>query len=83
MKTFRQFLAATVLTLALSLSTFAGDIGFPGVTTSPSQQQSSVTGEIGMPGATATGDIQFPGVDALDPVTEAVLGLLQGLMSLF
>lgn len=83
MKTFRQFLAAAVLTLVLSFSGLAGDIQFPGVTNSPSPQQSSVTGEISMPGATATGDMPTPGVTALDPVTEAALSLLQSLMSLF
>jgi hypothetical protein len=44
---------------------------------------SAFAGDIGMPGATATGDIQAPGVVALDPVTEAALSLLQSLLSLF
>lgn len=83
MKKLQQILAAVLLTFVFSLPAIAGHIGTPGATTPPSPEQSSVTGHIGTPGATATGDISFPGVDALDPVTEAVLGLLQGLMSLF
>jgi hypothetical protein len=83
MKNFRQFFAVTALTLALSFSAFAGDIGFPGATSPVPQQQSSVTGEISFPGVTATGDMSTPGIVALDPVTEAALSLIQGLLSLF
>ena len=83
MKKIRQFCACLVLTVALALSAFAGDIPFPGATAPLPQQQSSVTGDIGTPGATATGDISCPGVVALDPVTEAALSLLQSLLSLF
>jgi len=36
-----------------------------------------------MPGATATGEIPTPGVDALDPVTEAALSFLQSVLALF
>lgn len=82
MKKLKRFPTAVLLILVLALSVSAGDIGTPGAT-APPPQRSSVTGEILMPGATATGDIQFPGVDALDPVTEAVLSLFQGLLSLF
>lgn len=77
MKTLQQSCAVMVLTLALAFSVFAGQIPTPGVT-NPTPQQSSVTGEISIPG-----DMSTPGMSALDPVTEAVLGLLQGLMSLF
>jgi hypothetical protein len=83
MKTFRQFLAAAVLTLMFSFSCIAGDIQFPGVTNSPPPRQSSITGDISFPGTTSTGDIQAPDAVALDPVTEAALSLLQSLMSLF
>jgi len=82
MKKLQQFCAAVVLTLALALSAAAGDISMPGATTPP-PGQSSVTGEISFPGATATGEISIPGAVALDPVTEAALSLLQSLMSLF
>lgn len=83
MKKLQRFCAAVVLTLAVALSSAAGDISMPGITNSPSSQQSSVTGEISTPGATTTGDMPCPGVVALDPVTEAALSLVQGLMSLF
>jgi hypothetical protein len=85
MKKLSQFCAVVALTLALALTTFAGDIGFPGTTNPPPPppQEISVTGEIGFPGATATGEILTPGVAALDPVTEAALSLLQSILSLF
>jgi hypothetical protein len=81
MKNLQRFCATVVLTLVLAFSAFAGDILIPGATNPPSRQQSSITGDISIPGATATGDISFPG--AVDPVTEAVLSLAQGLMLLF
>ena len=83
MKNLQRFCAAVVLTLALTISNFAGEMSAPGVTNPPPPQQSSATGDISMPGATSTGDVQFPGVVALDPVTEAALSLLKGLLSLF
>lgn len=83
MKKLQQVFAAAVLTLALTSFTFAGEILMPGATTPRTQQQSSVTGEISMPGATATGEMSAPGVVELDPVTEAALSLFQGLLSLF
>lgn len=83
MKTFRQFLAAAVLTLVLSFSSLAGDIQFPGVSSSPPQPQSSITGDISIPGATATGEMSAPGVIALDPALEAALSFLQSVLALF
>lgn len=83
MKVFRKFFATVVLTLTLTLSTFAGEILMPGAVNPPPPPQSSVTGEISFPGATATGDISMPGVTSLDPVTEAALSLLQSVLSLF
>jgi hypothetical protein len=83
MKKLQRFCATVVLALVLASSALAGEILIPGATNSPSQQQSSVTGEIGCPGATATGEMSGPGVAALDPFTEAALSLVQGLMSLF
>jgi hypothetical protein len=77
MKKLQQLCAAAVLTLTLGLSTFAGDMGCPGVINPPPPQQSSVTGEMGTPGASA------PGVSALDPVTGTALSLLQSILSLF
>lgn len=83
MKTFQQSCAVMVLTLTLAFSVFAGQIPTPGATDPTPQQQSLVTGDISIPGATSTGDMSAPGEAALDPVTEAVLSLVQGLMSLF
>lgn len=83
MKKLQKFCTGTVLTLALTLSAFAGDMGTPGATNPTPLLQSSVTGDMSGPGATATGDMQAPGAVEIDPVTEAVLSLLQGLMSLF
>ena len=82
MRKLQRFSAAVLLILVLSLPSNAGDIGTPGLT-APASQQSSVTGDISFPGATSTGDMSTPGAAAVDPVTEAVLGLVQGLMSLF
>ena len=72
-----------VLTLALALSVFAGQIPTPGATDPTPQQESSVTDDMSGPSVSATGQIPTPGVAALDPVTEAALSLLQGLLSLF
>jgi hypothetical protein len=85
MRPFRKLCATFVLTLVLALSALAGDISFPGATTPPPPppQESSVTGEIGFPGVTATGDMVSPDAVALDPVTEAALSLLQSILSLF
>ena len=82
MKTLQRFCAAAVLTITLTLSIFAGQIPTPGAT-EPIPQQSSVTSDMRGPDAAATGDIQAPGVAAFNPVTEAALSLLQGLLSLF
>jgi ABC-type amino acid transport system permease subunit len=82
MKKLKHLCAATVLTLTLTLSAFAGEMSSPGITSS-SPQESSAAGDIGMPGATAAGEILTPGLSGLDPVTEAALGLLGSLLSLF
>jgi hypothetical protein len=83
MKQLRLYLAATVLALTLSVPAFAGDM-WAGITAPPPPpQQTSATGDMGTPGETATGEISTPGVVALDPVTEAALGLLKSLLSLF
>jgi hypothetical protein len=83
MKKLQRFCAAVVLMSALTLPSAAGEISMPGATTPQPRQQSSVTGDISIPGATTTGDMSTPGAVALDPVTEAALSLLQSLMSLF
>ena len=84
MKNLRQFCAACALTLILALSTGAGEISFPGVIDPPPPPpQSSMTGDMGAGGITATGDMSVPGAAALDPVTEAALSVLRSLLSLF
>jgi hypothetical protein len=83
MKNLRKLCASLVLTLALVFPAFAGDIQCPGVINPPPPpQQSSVTGEMGTPGASATGEIPGPGVVALDPVADAALSLLQSILSI-
>jgi hypothetical protein len=83
MKNLQRFFTIAVLTFALALTAFAGEIGFPGATNSPPPQQSCVTGDISCPDASATGEISAPGMVALDPMTEAALGLLKSILSLF
>jgi len=72
MRIFSQFcrtcVAISVLMLALTGPTFAGEIPYPNVTEPPAP--------------TTTGETQFPGATA-DPVTEIVLSLLQNVLSLF
>lgn len=80
MKNLRRFCAAAVLTSVLAFSAFAGDISCPGVIPPP---QPLMISETDTPGATSTGETSVPGEVALDPVTEAALGLLQNLLSLF
>ena len=83
MKNLRQFCATLILTLALAFTAFAGEIGFPGSTNPPPKQQSSAAGDTQFPGATSTDDPSSTDMTALDPVTEAALGLLRSLLSLF
>ncbi|HEX8709746.1 MAG TPA: hypothetical protein VF723_16010 [Pyrinomonadaceae bacterium] len=83
MKNFQRFCVSLLLTLMIALTAFAGDMDFPGVTsTPPPPSQTSATGDMTCPGANAAGDMQFPGVTAIDPMTEITLDLLQSLMSL-
>ena len=81
MEKLQRFCAALFLALSVTLSAFAGEIPTPGAKTSTSQQQTSVTGETSYQEETSTGEIPTPG--AIDPVTEAALSLLQGLLTLF
>ena len=83
MKTSRQFCATLILTLALALSTFAGEIGFPGTTNPvpPPAQQAAITEETQFSGATSDGET-LP-LTVLNPVTEAALSWLQSLILFF
>ncbi len=71
MRIFSQFcrtcVAISVLMLALTGPTFAGEIPYPNGTAPP---------------ASTTGETQFPGATA-DPMIEIVLSLLQSVLSLF
>jgi hypothetical protein len=83
MKKLQQFFAVIVLTLALALSApaYNGDILGPGAGAPPSL--TTVTRDPETPDESATGEILTPGVTDLDPVTEAALYLLKGILSLF
>lgn len=81
MKTLRQLCVAAVFALSLSVTAFAGEISTPVVAPPPAQT------------TTADGDIQTTVVGqeeadsseatAADSVTDAVLNLLQSVLSLF
>lgn len=79
MKPLRRLCAALALTLALTLSTFAGDIHTGITAPPPPPTDAAATGQIE---TGVTGDIHT-GITATDPVTEVVLNLLQSLLSLF
>lgn len=83
MTTLRKFVATIVLTLAIAFSAFAGDMSAPGVTSPPPPPPAMTTSDIDIPDATSTGETSVPGEVTLDPVTEAALGLLQSILSLF
>ena len=87
MKTLRRLCAAFVLTLALALSTFAGDISTPGVSSPPPppDSQAATTGDMstsvaGQMDTTLTGDMPTTGVTATD---STLLNLLQSVLSVF
>lgn len=83
MKTLRQLGVASVFTLALALTTFAGEIQTT-VTSQPPAPPQTVTanGEIQ---TTVTGQEETDSSEATaaDSVTETVLNLLQNVLSLF
>jgi hypothetical protein len=84
MKTLRRILAATVLTCALTLSAMGGDIGTGVAQTPPTRATGDIgTGISATAGPTVTGDIGTGVASAVDPVTEIVLSLLQGVLALF
>jgi hypothetical protein len=80
MKTLRQLCVAVVFTLALAISTFAGEIEItktappPPTATSNGDIQTGVTGQIETGSSEAT---------AADSATEAMLNLLQSVLTLF
>ena len=64
MNNLRQFCAALILTLALTASTFAGNIECPGIVGSSSPSAEAVAGD--MPN----------GIESTDAVTEVLLFIL-------
>ena len=89
MKSLRKFCAALVLTLAIAVPTFSGDISCPGQSTPPPpppDSQGCVAGDISCPGARAEGtpDVSdVPAEAALDPITELTLSVIRNLLSFF
>ena len=84
MKTLRKLLAATVLTCALTFPAMAGDMS-TGVTQTPPPRATGdmSTGISATTGPTAAGDMGTGAASAIDPVSEIVLSLLQGVLALF
>ena len=83
MKTLRQLCLAGVFTLALTTSTFAGEIEITKTSPPPSQPQTATPNgviEIGLTGQEETGSGE---VSATDSATEIALNLLQSVLSLF
>lgn len=84
MKTLRQLCVAGVFALALTTSTFAGEIEIGKTSPPPSQpsQKATVNGQIdtGLTGQIETGSSE---ATATDSATEITLNLLQSVLSLF
>lgn len=81
MNRLRRFSVATILTLVLALPVFAGEIEC-GVVSPPPPQQVATTGDIHC-GFILTSETSGTETASIDPVTETVLSVLQGLLSLF
>lgn len=81
MKTLRQLCVASVFTLALTVSTLAGEI-HTGITSPQPPQGITANGEIHT-GVTGQEETSGGEVSATDSVTETVLNLLQSVLSLF
>lgn len=85
MKNLRQLCVAVVLTLALTISAFAGDIEFPVAppATSSATTATATTGQIET-GVASTSMTTAGSQSASAPsITETVLNLLRGVLSLF
>jgi hypothetical protein len=82
MKKLQRFWAAAALTLVLSFPAFAGDILCPGITSAP-PQQTSVTGDIQMPGASVAGQMDTGLASDAGSVAEIALNFLVSALSVF
>jgi hypothetical protein len=84
MRKIRQLCAAAFLTIALTISALAGDIQLPGVTNPPpDKQQTSATGDMQTPSASAAGQMETPLVPDTESVAEIALTLLVDALSIF
>jgi hypothetical protein len=79
MNKLNRLCTATVLTLALAFTAFAGDMQTPGITSTP-PDQTTVTGIIDTPGVTTT-DTSDSETPVIGSVTDAALYLLDSIAS--
>jgi hypothetical protein len=82
MKKLRFPLAATVLALALSVPSFAGDMQCGVTAEPPSPPPASVMGDT-LAGATLTGETTNSEAATVDPLTDTALQLILSVLSLF
>lgn len=82
MKHLRFSLAVTVLTFALSVPAFAGDIQCPVAPPPPSQARASVTGDM-QAGVAPTGETTNIKTTTVDSIAETALQLMLSVLSLF
>jgi hypothetical protein len=80
MRKLKQLCIATVLTLALSFTAFAGIMDTPGVTTPPPIDQSTSTGDMSTSDVTSDGTSSGD-MKATDSVTEITLYLFDSIVS--
>ncbi|MDQ3753543.1 MAG: hypothetical protein M3371_02290 [Acidobacteriota bacterium] len=78
MKTLRQFCAAAVLTCVLTLSAYPGEMS-TGKTPPPPPPSATSAGEM----STGISMTETANSEAVDPIAEAALMLLQSILSLF
>jgi hypothetical protein len=81
MKHLRQFCVASILTVVLALSAFAGDIEC-GVVAPPPPPAASAMGDIEC-GLTDINGTQSIETASIDPVTDFTLNILQSMLALF
>lgn len=82
METVRKLCAATILTLALAFSAFAGDVQFPNITTCPPpNQQTSVTSDDSS--ASTSGQVDTIPASEVDLVTKIGLTIMINMLSGF
>ena len=80
MKNLKSLFTTVVLTLVLTLPAFAGQMTTTITDPPPSPPSATVDGQMT---TTVTGQIGTGSSEAVDPVTQVALSLLQSVMSLF